>query len=107
MAEEDLDRIIDAGASEGIFKTAMEQGRANVLDTLAEIQERKAAVAALEAALLQLYELYGTMLLHVTEQDEKMDLVEVHVSGGWGRCFGGSVGPDGGCCGMWARGVSH
>ncbi|GJY38000.1 syntaxin/epimorphin, conserved site-containing protein [Tanacetum coccineum] len=53
--EETIDRLIETGDSEQIFQKAIrEQGRGQVLDTLAEIQERHDAVREVERKLLEL-----------------------------------------------------
>ncbi|KAD3337423.1 hypothetical protein E3N88_32943 [Mikania micrantha] len=53
--EETIDRLIETGDSEQIFQKAIrEQGRGQVLDTLAEIQERHDAVKEVERKLLDL-----------------------------------------------------
>nr|GMC97722.1 syntaxin-132-like [Ipomoea batatas] len=53
--EETIDRLIETGDSEQIFQKAIrEQGRGQVMDTLAEIQERHDAVRELERKLLEL-----------------------------------------------------
>ncbi|KAG2273199.1 hypothetical protein Bca52824_067754 [Brassica carinata] len=50
-----VDRLIETGDSEQIFQKAiMEQGRGQIMDTLAEIQERHDAVRDLEKKLLDL-----------------------------------------------------
>ncbi|PKU60412.1 Putative syntaxin-131 [Dendrobium catenatum] len=53
--EETIDRLIETGNSEQIFQKAIqEQGRGQVVDTLAEIQERHDAIKDLERKLLEL-----------------------------------------------------
>ncbi|KAL5994335.1 hypothetical protein ACLOJK_024384 [Asimina triloba] len=53
--EETIDRLIETGNGEQIFQKAIqEQGRGQVMDTLAEIQERHDAVRELEKKLLEL-----------------------------------------------------
>ncbi|KAI9088271.1 hypothetical protein K1719_029992 [Acacia pycnantha] len=53
--EETIDRLIETGDSEQIFQKAIqEQGRGQIIDTLAEIQERHEAVRDVERKLLEL-----------------------------------------------------
>uniref|UniRef100_A0A8R7R7X2 Syntaxin N-terminal domain-containing protein n=1 Tax=Triticum urartu TaxID=4572 RepID=A0A8R7R7X2_TRIUA len=53
--EETIDDLIETGRSEQIFKDAVhQQGRGQILDTVAEIQERHDAVRDLERKLLEL-----------------------------------------------------
>lgn len=53
--EETIDRMIETGDSEQIFhKAIIEQGRGQIMDTLAEIQERHDAVRELERKLFDL-----------------------------------------------------
>lgn len=54
---EALEAMIDSGESEGIFRSAlMDAGRAHVMDTLSEIQERHDACRELERKLLELHQ---------------------------------------------------
>jgi hypothetical protein len=54
---EELEAMIDSGESESIFRSAlMDAGRAHVLDTLADIQERHDAFKELERKLLELHQ---------------------------------------------------
>ncbi|THG22993.1 hypothetical protein TEA_010292 [Camellia sinensis var. sinensis] len=53
--EETIDQLIETGDSEQIFQKAIrEQGRGQIMDTLAEIQERHDAVRDVERKLLEL-----------------------------------------------------
>lgn len=53
--EETIDRLIETGDSEQIFQKAIqEQGRGQIVDTVAEIHERHDAVKELERKLLEL-----------------------------------------------------
>ena len=55
LDEETIDGLIETGRSEQIFKDAVQkQGRAQILDTVVEIQERHDAVRDLERKLLEL-----------------------------------------------------
>ncbi|PKI34060.1 hypothetical protein CRG98_045517 [Punica granatum] len=64
--EETIDRLIDTGDSEQIFQKAIqEQGRGQIMDTVAEIQERHDAVRELERKLLDLQQLtYLLTIVH-------------------------------------------
>ena len=58
-----------------------------VLDTLAEIQERHEAVKELERSLLDLHQIFLDMAVLVEAQGEMLDNIEaqVHVSWFWGN----------------------
>ncbi|KAE8771522.1 hypothetical protein D1007_56611 [Hordeum vulgare] len=61
--EETIDDLIETGRSEQIFKDAVQQqGRGQILDTVAEIQERHDAVKDLDRKLLELQQV--TFHLH-------------------------------------------
>eukprot|EP00887_Chlorella_sp_A99_P006954 scaffold2.g6954.t1 len=66
--EEQIDRMIDSGESETIFQKAiLEQGRGYVLDTLAEIRERRDAI-------------FLDMAVLVEAQGEMLDNIEAQVA---------------------------
>ncbi|KAL3532220.1 hypothetical protein ACH5RR_005741 [Cinchona calisaya] len=57
-----IDKLIETGDSEQIFQKAIqEQGRGQIMDTLAEIQERHDAVRELEKKLLELQQIFLDM----------------------------------------------
>jgi len=61
--EETIDDLIETGKSEQIFKDAIQQqGRGQILDTVAEIQERHDAVRDLERKLLELQQVIPFLL---------------------------------------------
>ena len=67
--EETLDHLIETGESESMFQKAiMEQGRGQILETVAEIQERHHAVKQLERKLMELHQIFldmsGAFSLH-------------------------------------------
>ncbi|KAL0838386.1 hypothetical protein Bca101_090276 [Brassica carinata] len=79
--EEMVDRLIETGDSEQIFQKAiMEQGRGQIMDTLAEIQERHDAVRDLEKKLLDLQQVFLDMAVLVDAQGEMLDNIENMVS---------------------------
>lgn len=79
--EETIDRLIETGDSEQIFQKAIhEQGRGQIMDTLAEIQERHDAVRDLEKKLLDLQQIFLDMAVLVDAQGELLDNIETHVS---------------------------
>ncbi|KAI7732114.1 hypothetical protein M8C21_020977, partial [Ambrosia artemisiifolia] len=79
--EETIDRLIETGDSEQIFQKAIqEQGRGQVVDTLAEIQERHDAVIEVERKLLDLQQIFQDLAILVDAQGEILDNIETHVS---------------------------
>ncbi|EYU38725.1 hypothetical protein MIMGU_mgv1a010631mg [Erythranthe guttata] len=80
-SEETIDNLIETGDSEQIFQTAIrEQGRGQVMDTLAEIQERHDAVRDLEKKLLDLQQIFLDMAVLVDAQGDMLDNIESQVS---------------------------
>ncbi|CAN6895510.1 unnamed protein product [Brassica oleracea] len=76
-----VDRLIETGYSKQIFQKAiMEQGRGQIMDTLAEIQERHDAVRGLEKKLLDLQQVFLDMAVLVDAQGEMLDNIENMVS---------------------------
>jgi syntaxin 1B/2/3 len=54
-----IEQLIETGDSEQIFQRAIqEQGRGQILDTIAEIQERHDAVRDIEKKLLELHQVF-------------------------------------------------
>jgi hypothetical protein len=83
--EEEIDRLIEAGEGESVFQSAiLEQGRGYVLDTLAEIRERREAVTGLERSLQELHQIFLDMAVLVEAQGQMIDNIEAQVRGGWG-----------------------
>lgn len=79
-SEEEVERLIEAGEGESVFQKAiMEQGRGYVLDTLAEIRERRDAVMELEKSLLELHQIFLDMAVLVEAQGEMIDNIEAQV----------------------------
>ncbi|CAA0822578.1 Putative syntaxin-131 [Striga hermonthica] len=77
-----IDKLIETGDSEQIFQKAIrEQGRGQVMDTLAEIQERHDAVRDLEKKLLDLQQqIFLDMAVLVDAQGDMLDNIESQVS---------------------------
>lgn len=79
--EETVERLIETGDSEQIFQKAIqEQGRGQILDTVAEIQERHEAVRELEKKLLDLQQVFLDMAVLVEAQGDMLDNIESQVS---------------------------
>ncbi|XAR64829.1 hypothetical protein NMG60_11008688 [Bertholletia excelsa] len=79
--EETIDRLIETGDSEQIFQKAIrEQGRGQIMDTLAEIQERHDAVREVERKLLELQQTFMDMAVLVDAQGDMLDNIESQVS---------------------------
>lgn len=79
--EETIDRLIETGDSEQIFQKAIqEQGRGQIMDTVAEIQERHDAVRELERKLLDLQQIFMDMAVLVDAQGDMLDNIESQVS---------------------------
>lgn len=78
---EQVEQLIETGESETIFQKAiLEQGRGQVADTLAEIQERHDAVQQLEKSLLDLHQIFLDMAVLVEAQGEMLDNIEAQVA---------------------------
>lgn len=79
--EETIERLIETGDSEQIFQRAIqEQGRGQIMDTLAEIQERHDAVRDVEKKLLDLQQVFLDMAVLVEAQGDMLDNIESQVS---------------------------
>lgn len=79
--EETIDRLIETGDSEQIFQKAIrEQGRGQIMDTLAEIQERHEAVRDVEKKLLDLQQIFMDIAVLVDAQGDMLDNIETQVS---------------------------
>ncbi|XP_047315339.1 syntaxin-132-like [Impatiens glandulifera] len=79
--EETVDRLIETGDSEQIFQKAIqEQGRGQIMDTLAEMQERHDAVREVERKLLELQQIFLDMVVLVDAQGDLLDNIETQVS---------------------------
>ncbi|KAL2456341.1 putative Syntaxin [Abeliophyllum distichum] len=90
--EETIDRLIETGDSEQIFQKAIsEQGRGQIMDTLAEIQERHDAVQDLERKLLELQQVFLDMAVLVDAQGDMINNIESHVSSAVDHVQSGNV----------------
>ncbi|CAI8595158.1 unnamed protein product [Vicia faba] len=79
--EETIDRLIETGDSEQIFQKAIqEQGRGQIMDTLAEIHERHEAVRDVERKLLDLQQIFMDIAVLVDAQGDMLDNIESQVS---------------------------
>lgn len=79
--EATIERLIDTGDSDQIFQKAIqEQGRGQILDTVAEIQERQNAVRDIEKKLLELHQVFLDMAVLVEAQGELLDNIETQLS---------------------------
>ncbi|BBN16196.1 protein MpSYP1-like [Marchantia polymorpha subsp. ruderalis] len=75
-----IDQLIETGDSEQIFQKAIqEQGRGQILDTIAEIQELHDAVKDIEKKLLELHQIFLDMAVLVEAQGELLDNIETQV----------------------------
>ncbi|THU54029.1 hypothetical protein C4D60_Mb10t20690 [Musa balbisiana] len=78
--EEMVDQLIETGNSELIFEKAIQgQGRGQVVDTLAEIQERRDTMLELEKKLLDLQQMFLDMSVLVDAQGDMLDDIEAQV----------------------------
>ncbi|KAF9661198.1 hypothetical protein SADUNF_Sadunf19G0043000 [Salix dunnii] len=90
--EETIDKLIETGDSEQIFQKAIqEQGRGQITDTLAEIQERHDAVRDLERKLLDLQQVFLDMAVLVDAQGDMLDNIESQVSNAVDHVQSGNV----------------
>ncbi|KAI9120324.1 hypothetical protein K1719_007357 [Acacia pycnantha] len=79
--EETIDRLIETGDGEQIFQNAIkEQGRGQVLDTLAEIHERHEAARDVEKKILDLQQIYLDLAVLVDSQGDILNNIESQVS---------------------------
>nr|PNR57377.1 hypothetical protein PHYPA_004371 [Physcomitrium patens] len=75
-----IERLIDSGDGDQIFQKAIqEQGRGQILDTVAEIQERHDAVRDIEKKLLELHQIFLDMAVLVEAQGDLLDNIETQV----------------------------
>ncbi|XXG59323.1 hypothetical protein AAC387_Pa04g1428 [Persea americana] len=79
--EKTIDDLIETGKSEQIFSKAIqEMGRAQILDTVEEIQERYDAVKEIEKKLLDLHQVFMDMAVLVEAQGDLIDNIETQVT---------------------------
>lgn len=76
-----LDLLISSGESETFLQKAIQQqGRASVLETINEIQERHDAMREIERNLNELHQLFMDMAVLVHSQGEQLDDIESHLA---------------------------
>ncbi|XP_028784897.1 syntaxin-121-like [Neltuma alba] len=76
-----VDLLVSTGESENFLQKAIQQqGRASVLDTIHEIQERHDAVKEIERNLNELHQVFLDMAVLVQAQGEQLDDIESHVA---------------------------
>jgi len=69
-----------AGESENFLQKAIQQqGRATIMDTIQEIQERHGTVKEIERNLQELHQVFLDMALLVQHQGEHLDDIESHM----------------------------
>ncbi|XP_058068886.1 putative syntaxin-131 [Magnolia sinica] len=79
--EETIDNLIETGHSEQIFANAIQgQGRGQIVDTLAEIQERADTVKEIEKKLYELQQMFMDLSVLVESQGDLLDDIETQVS---------------------------
>lgn len=78
--EKTVDMLISTGESESFLQKAIQQqGRGQVLDTIAEIQERHDAVKDIERNMRELHQVFLDMAVLVQHQGEQLDDIEAQV----------------------------
>ncbi|KAJ6834795.1 putative syntaxin-121 [Iris pallida] len=78
--EETVEKLVETGEGERFLQRAIEeQGRGNVVDVIAEIQERHGAARDLERSLLELQQVFMDMAVLVASQGEQLDDIEMQV----------------------------
>lgn len=78
--EKTVDLLISSGESESFLQKAIQQqGRGQILDTIAEIQERHDAVKDIERNLRELHQVFLDMAVLVQHQGEQLDDIEANV----------------------------
>lgn len=76
-----IEKCYGIGESETFLQKAIQQqGRANIMDTIQEIQERHDTVKEIERNLLALHQVFMDMSVLVQSQGEQLDNIESHVA---------------------------
>lgn len=79
-SEETVEALMATGEGERFLQRAIEeQGRGNVVDVIAEIQERHGAARELERSLMELQQVFMDMAVMVAAQGEQLDDIESQV----------------------------
>lgn len=79
-SEDEIEEFVETGRSSNIYQQAVMEGRGHILDTLAEIQERHAAVEQLEKSLWELRQVFLDMAVLVESQGAMLDSIEAQVA---------------------------
>ncbi|KAG5043967.1 syntaxin-121-like [Glycine soja] len=78
--QETIDLLISTGESETLLQKAIQQqGRASVMDTIQEIQERHGTMKEIERSLHELHQVFMDMAVLIQHQGEHLDDIESHV----------------------------
>ncbi|XP_057523828.1 syntaxin-121-like [Amaranthus tricolor] len=78
--EKTVDLLISTGESETFLQKAIQQqGRGQILDTIAEIQERHDAVKDIERNLKELHQIFMDIAVLIQHQGEQLDDIEANV----------------------------
>ncbi|KAK4281735.1 hypothetical protein QN277_013193 [Acacia crassicarpa] len=76
-----IDLLISTGESERLLKKAIqEQGKAGIVETIKEIQERNEAVREIERNLRELHQVFMDMAVLVQSQGEQLEDIESHLA---------------------------
>ncbi|KAE9590098.1 hypothetical protein Lal_00033763 [Lupinus albus] len=76
-----IDLLITTGESETFLQKAIQQqGRATIIDTIQEIQERHDSMKEIERNLNELHQVFMDMAVLVQSQGEQLDDIESHVA---------------------------
>mmetsp|Transcript_21995 Transcript_21995/g.61047 ORF Transcript_21995/g.61047 Transcript_21995/m.61047 type:complete len:306 (-) Transcript_21995:162-1079(-) len=81
-SEDMVEKAVNEGVT-GLFSRGFaqqEDGKGHVLDTLAEITERREAVKQLEKSLIELHQIFLDMAVLVEAQGEELDNIEAQVA---------------------------
>ncbi|TKY61912.1 syntaxin 1B/2/3 [Spatholobus suberectus] len=79
--QETIDLLISTGESETFLQKAIkQQGRATIMDTIQEIQERHGTVKEIERNLHELHQVFLDMAVLIQPQGEHLDDIESHVA---------------------------
>ncbi|XP_020228766.1 syntaxin-121 [Cajanus cajan] len=79
--QQTIDLLISTGESESFLQKAIQQqGRASIMDTIQEIQERHGTMKEIERNLHELHQLFLDMAVLIQPQGEQLDDIESHVA---------------------------
>ncbi|KAG4913601.1 hypothetical protein AAZX31_19G187700 [Glycine max] len=78
--QETIDLLISTGESETFLQKAIQQqGRATIMDTIQEIQERHDTMKEIERNLHELHQVFMDMAVLIQHQGEHLDNIESHM----------------------------